>query len=99
MSTFTKEKMHDLADKLLIGLSDAETKILLDEFDVIKESMDTIEKIPGLDKVEPQHYAVDYVISSLREDKAEASLPVEDILKNCDKPIDRMIEVPKVVGE
>lgn len=95
---FTKEKMEDLADKLLIGLSDDEIKLLLDEFDVINENMELIEKIPGLEKIEPQSFPTDFKISSLRADKATESLPIEDVLKNCDKQIDRMVEVPKVVG-
>lgn len=99
MSAFTKEKMYDLADKLLIGLSDEEADTLLKEFDVIKESMDIISSIEGLDKVEPQHYCTDFMVSSLREDTAKESLPIEDVLKNCDSAIDRMIEVPKVVGD
>lgn len=95
---FTKEMMIDYADKLLIGLNDEEIDILLGEFDVIKENMELIAKIPDIEKVEPQSFPTDFVISSLREDKAEESLPIEDVLKNCDKQIDRMVEVPKVVG-
>lgn len=95
---FTKEIIIDYADKLLIGLNDDEIDILLGEFDVIKENMELIEKIPGIEKIEPQSFPTDFTISSLREDKAEESLPIEDVLKNCDKQIDRMVEVPKVVG-
>ncbi len=96
---FTREMMIDYADKLLIGLSEEEINTLLSEFDVINENMELIDKIPGIEKVEPQSFPTDYTISSLREDKAEESLPIEDILKNCDGQIDRMVEVPKVVGE
>lgn len=95
---FTREMMIDYADKLLIGLSDEEIEILLSEFDVINENMELIDKIPGIEKVEPQSFPTDYTITSLREDKAEESLPIEDILRNCDGQIDRMVEVPKVVG-
>ncbi len=96
---FTREMMIDYADKLLIGLSDEEIEILLSEFDVIKENMELIDKIPGIEKVEPQSFPTEYTLASLREDKAEESLPIEDILKNCDGQIDRMVEVPKVVGQ
>lgn len=95
---FTKEMMISLADKLLIGLSEGEIDLLLSEFDVIKENMELIAKIPGLDKIEPQSFPTEYKVSSLREDTAKDSLPVEDILKNCHGQIDRMVEVPKVVG-
>ena len=33
MSCFTKEMVNDLADKLLIGLSEEENKMVLDEFE------------------------------------------------------------------
>ena len=95
---FTREMMIDYADKLLIGLSEEEIDTLLSEFDVIKENMELIDKIPGIEKVEPQSFPTEYTLASLREDKAEESLPIEDILKNCDGQIDRMVEVPKVVG-
>jgi Asp-tRNA(Asn)/Glu-tRNA(Gln) amidotransferase C subunit len=35
----------------------------------------------------------------LREDVAEESIPIEDLLANCDKYKEREIRVPKVVGE
>jgi hypothetical protein len=35
MSKFTKEKIDEYANKLLIGLSDEENQTISDEFDVI----------------------------------------------------------------
>lgn len=95
---FTKEKINDYADKLLIGLSDEECETLLEEFDVINENMELIEKIPNLKEVEPLSFPVEIKLESLRDDVAEESLPIEDILKNSDDTIERYIEVPKVVG-
>lgn len=95
---FTKEKINDYADKLLIGLSDEECNTLLEEFDVIRENMEIISNIENISEVEPQSFPCEFKISSLREDIAKESLPIEDILANCDQSIDRMVEVPKVVG-
>ena len=95
---FTKEMMIDYADKLLIGLSEDEIEILLKEFDVIKENMELIDKIPNLKDVKPQSFPTDFELTSLREDVALESLTREEILKNCDDEIEGMVEVPKVVG-
>ena len=43
-------------------------------------------------------HALDDFVFSLREDKASDSVPIEDLLKNCDQIEGREVEVPKVVG-
>jgi len=43
-------------------------------------------------------FPYDITIDFLREDEAKQSIDIDDALKNCDAKIDRMIEVPKVVG-
>ena len=52
MSKFTKEVVDDYADKLLIGLSEEENKMVLDEFEIIDNNLDLVNKIPNIDKVE-----------------------------------------------
>ena len=44
MSKFTKEMVNDYAEKLLIGLTDEETKLVLDEFEIIDQNIDLINK-------------------------------------------------------
>ena len=95
---FTKEMINDYADKLLIGLTDGEVNTLLDEFDVIKENMELIDQIPNIKDVEPLHFPYDMKTNKLREDKAEESLSIKEIIQNCDDTIEDLIEVPKVVG-
>ena len=95
---FTKEMINDYADKLLIGLTDEEVNTLLDEFDVIKNNMELIDKIPNLKEVEPLHFPYDMTTDTLREDVAEESLTIDEIIQNCDDTIEGCIEVPKVVG-
>ena len=51
MSKFNVELMHDYADKLLIGLTDAEAETLLNEFDVIESRMDLINEMKELVKL------------------------------------------------
>lgn len=98
MSKFTKEMVDDYADKLLIGLTPEENKMVLDEFDIIDEQINIINDIPGIEKVEPMTHALDDFEYELREDVAEESIPIEDLLSNCDEFSAREVEVPKVVG-
>ena len=53
---FTKDIINDYADKLLIGLSDEETNLLVKEFDVINDNMAKINDVKGLENVTPLHF-------------------------------------------
>ena len=98
MQKFTKEIVDDYANKLLIGLTEEENKMVLDEFEIIDENIDLINKIPNIDKVEPMTHCLDDFNYELREDNIEESTNIEDILKNCDNKTEREVVVPKVVG-
>ena len=95
---FTKELVDDLADKLLIGLSDEENAMVLNEFDAIDANIDLINAIDGIKDVEPMTHCLDDFIYELRDDEATESVPIEDLLANSDDTEDREIVVPKVVG-
>lgn len=94
---FTKEMVDNYADKLLIGLTEEENKMVLDEFEIIDKNIDLINEIKDLDKIEPMSHCLDDFAYELREDVIEESIPIEDLLKNCDKTKDREVKVPKVV--
>lgn len=96
---FTKEMVDDYADKLLIGLTDEENKMVLEEFEIIDETINTINEIEGIEKIEPMTHTLDNFEFELREDVAEESVPIEELLSNCDVNNGREVEVPKVVGE
>ena len=98
MSKFTKELVDKYADNLLIGLTDEENKMVLDEFDIIDKNIDLINDIPGISEVEPMTHCLDDFYAELREDVIEESVPIEDILRNSDDTEDREIVVPRVVG-
>ena len=98
MSKFTKEMVDDYADKLLIGLTPEENKMVLDEFDVIDEQINIINDIPGIENVEPMTHTLDDFEYELREDVVEESIPLEELLQNCKQVSGREVEVPKVVG-
>ena len=98
MGKFTKEMVNDYADKLMIGLTEEENKMVLDEFEVIDRNIDLINEIPDIEKVECMTHALDDFSYELREDIVEESIPVEELLANCDDATDREVVVPKVVG-
>ncbi len=98
MSKFTKEMVDMYADKLLIGLTEEENKMVLDEFDVIEKSMEILANIPGIEDIEPMPYALDDFTFTLREDKAEKSPSIDELLQNCENTDDGFVSVPKVVG-
>ena len=98
MNKFTKEMVDDYADKLLIGLTDEENKMVLDEFEEIDENIDKINKIPGIEKVEPMSWCLDRTIDKLMDDVVEESVPIEELLANADSTSGDSIEVPRVVS-
>ncbi len=98
MQKFTKEMVDDYADKLLIGLTEEENKMVLDEFGVIDATIDMINELPDIEKVEPMTHALDDFEYVLREDEPEESVPIEDLLANCDDHTDREVQVPRMVG-
>ena len=98
MSKFTEEMVNDYADKLMIGLTKEENKNTLDEFEIIDQNIDLINKIQNIEKVEQMTNFLDDFEFELREDKVEDSIAIDDLLANCDDATDREVSVPKVVG-
>lgn len=97
MGKFTKEMVTDYAVKLLIGLTEEETKMVLDEFDIIDKNIDLINQIPNIETVEPMTHCLDDFIYELREDEVEESIDIDDLLENCDDASNGEVRVPKVV--
>ena len=99
MSNFTKEMIDDYADKLLIGLTEEERTNIQEEFDEIEKNMDLINQIPNIKDTEPLSYPFEMVVDDLRsDDEVRAQIPIEELLRNCDRYEGREVEVPKVVG-
>jgi len=98
MSKFTAEMVDNFADKLLIGLSEEENKMVLDEFDIIDADLDLVNQIPNISEIDPMTHTLDNFEYVLREDIAEESTPIEDLLLNCDETEGNEVVVPKVVG-
>jgi len=94
---FNQETIDKLSNLLLIGLTPEENKMILDEFKVIDENINKINNIEGIENAKPMTHALDDFVYELREDVAEESPSIEDLLSNCDQVNDREVEVPKVV--
>lgn len=99
MKEFTKELVDELANNLLIGLSDEENKMVLDEFEEIEHNMNLINEIADISKVEPLTHPFPLDTSILRSDDGLEELPTEDVLANAEEKNLTTIIVPKVVGE
>jgi len=97
-SGFTKEKVERLADLLMIGLTEEETQMVFDEFEIIDANINKINEIEGISEVEPMTHALDDFEFELREDVVEESVSIEELLQNSDDTDDREVSVPKVVG-
>lgn len=98
MSKFTKEMVDDYASKLLIGLTNEENEMVLNEFDIIDKKMDKITKIEGISDILPMTHVLDNYNIELFDDDVEDSPSIEELLQNCDNHEGREVEVPKVVG-
>lgn len=97
MSKFTKEMVNEYADKLLIGLTEEENKMVLDEFDVIDKNISVVSQIPNLENVEVMSYCLDEVIYELRSDDEVRNVDREIVLSNCEDKVSGRVRVPKVV--
>ena len=97
MEKFTKEMVDDYADKLLIGLTEEENKMVLDEFNIIDSDIAKVMEIDNIESVEPMTHTLDDFVYELREDVVEESVNIDDLLKNCDDYINDEVRVPKVV--
>lgn len=98
MNKFTKEMIDSYADKLLIGLSNDENKMIQNEFDYLEKSMEEIANIKNIEMVEGMFYALDDFSYKLTSDLPLESVTTDCLLKNCDSVEDNLVSVPKVVG-
>lgn len=95
---FTPEKIEKLADLLMIGLTSEEKQMVYEEFDEIDANINKINEIENIKNIKPMTHALDDFVCALREDEIEESVPLDDLLSNCDDTDDGCVSVPKVVG-
>ena len=94
---FTKEKIRKLADLLMIGLTDEETDMVFDEFEIIDKKINKMNEIENISEVLPMTHDLDDFYVELREDVYEESIPREELLANSDLNDGASVVLPKVV--
>lgn len=95
---FTKEKVLKLADLLMIGLTEEETNMVFDEFEIIDKNINKINDIENITDIEPMTHALDNFDYVLREDVVEDSISKDELLQNSDNNDGDNVVIPKVVG-
>lgn len=95
---FTKEKVLKLADLLMIGLTEEETNMVFDEFEIIDKNINKINEIENIADIEPMTHAIDNFDYKLREDVVEDSISKNELLQNSDNNDGDNVVIPKVVG-
>ena len=94
---FTKELVDKFAKDLLIGLTEEENKMVLDEFSIIEASMDKIANIPNINDEEAMTHPLEYEEVNLRSDDEVRELTKDEVLQNAKHKTEEEIIVPKVV--
>lgn len=97
MKRLDVQGFKDLANQLRFSLSDAEAQDIKNEFDVLIDQMDLLNKI-DTEVIEPMVYPFDEETSYMREDVADQVLPVQEVLKNAPKTKNGFFVTQKVVG-
>ncbi len=96
----TKKEINNLADSLLIGLSEEEIKLIELEFDEIHNKINIVNTIPNIKEVVPLTYPFDIEIDKLRDDTfSSEEIEVNELFSNSKAVEGREIVIPKVVGE
>ena len=91
-------KLKDYANKLMFDMDDSEYETLALEFEVILKQMDLIDKIDGIEKVEPMFFPNEDFSLRLRDDEDISVIDTKDALANAKDVLANQIKVPKVVG-
>ena len=84
---FTKDMVNDYADKLLIGLTDEECNMVLDEFSVIDETINKIKDIKWSSELNDEDYSMNekmYIVAGSDQYIEEMNQSIIEYYKNKD---------------
>lgn len=95
----TRDKLEELAKKLMFEMKEEEYMTLEKEFDVILRQMGLIGNISDIKGVQPMTFPfeMDLDDSYLRDDVSSNEITFEDMKVNVDDYEENMVKVPKVV--
>lgn len=94
---FSKDTIKKLANLLLIDLTEEETNMVYNEFEIIDKNINKINEIDNINQVKPMTHPIDNFIVELREDNIEESITKEELLLNSDTNDSECVVIPKVV--
>ena len=95
----TRDVLDKLAKKLMFKMNEEEYQTLESEFDVILKQMEFIDKIDGIENVNPMTFPFDLELddNDLREDIYNNEIDFNDMIINVKDYDDNRVKVPKVV--
>ncbi len=97
MQKISKELLKKCANNLMFDMNENEYDTLLKEFDELIDQMKLIDKIEGLDSLEPMTFPFECSTSFLREDIEQEMLSIDEVLLNAKDVVNGQIKLPKVV--
>ena len=94
-----KDKLDELAKKLMFKMEEEEYVTLEKEFDITLKQMEFISNIKDIDEVDPMFYPFDLELddSYLREDNYSNEINFDDMKINVKDYEGSKVKVPKVV--
>lgn len=95
----TRDVLDKLAKKLMFKMNEEEYQTLESEFDIILKQMEFIDKIDGIENVNPMTFPFDLELddNNLREDIYNNEIDFNDMVINVKDYDDNRVKVPKVV--
>lgn len=95
----TRDVLDKLAKKLMFKMNEEEYQTLESEFDIILKQMEYIDKIDGIENVNPMTFPFDLELddNDLREDICNNEIDFNDMVINVKDYDDNRVKVPKVV--
>lgn len=95
----TRDVLDKLAKKLMFKMNEEEYQTLESEFDIILKQMEFIDKIDGIENVNPMTFPFDLELddNDLREDIYNNEIDFNYMVINVKDYDDNRVKVPKVV--
>ena len=98
MDKITKEVLKKCARGLMFDMTEEQYDVLEQEFSLVLEQMELMDKDGDLDSYSPMTFPFDVTTDFLREDDELDCITREEALSNAKDVLENQIKLPKVVG-
>lgn len=95
MAKITKDEVIEVAHLARLAITDEEAVHFAEQLEAITNAMELLNEL-DTENVEPTTHVLP-MVNVLREDKAEAGLPRETVLKNVKEHIAGQVKVPTIL--